>query len=150
MPVLRYFMFVGGALLALLLIVGAWMPSVPPAASSGSATDLSVIRIHSDHKWPDRVVFDTTHPTIVPAPTVVAQAPPPKSENDQQSKGQAREAFAQLRPNPSPDEHRGREPKRKRRSVVKNYAGPPKGYLTPPRFMVAQQRPVFLFGNNIW
>lgn len=154
MPVLRYFMFVGGALLALLLIVSAWMPSAPPAASSGSATDLSVIRIHSDHKWPDRVVFDTTQPTVAPtpAPTVVAQAPsPPKNVNDQQSKGPAREAFAQLRPNPSPDEHRGREPKRKRRAVARNYAGPSRGYVTPPRFMVAQQqRPVFFFGNNVW
>ena len=152
MPVLRYFIFVGGALLALLLIVSAWMPSVPPAVSSGSAADLSVIRIHSDHRWPDRVVFVTTRPTVTPAPpTVVAQAPaPPNSANDQQSKSQAREAFAQLGPNPGPDEHRSREPKRKRRSVAKNYAGPPKNYVVPPRFMVAQQRPVFFFGNNIW
>ncbi len=145
MPVLRYFMFVGGALLALLLIVSAWMPPAPPAASSGSATDLPVIRIHSDHKWPDRVVFDTTRPTVTPAPpTVVAQAPsPPTSANDQQSKGQAREAFAQLRPNPGTDDHRGREPKRKRRSVAKSRPW-------PPRMMVAQQRPFFLFGNNVW
>ena len=151
MPVLRYFMFVGGALLALLLIVSAWMPSVPPAVSSGSATDLSVIRIRSDHKWPDRVVFDTTRPTIAQAPTVVAQAPlPPSSEDNQHLKSPAREAFAELRPNPSPDEHRSREPKRKRRSVAKNYGGQPKGYAMPPRFMVAQQRPVFFFGNNIW
>jgi hypothetical protein len=157
MPVLRYFLFVGGALLALLLIVNAWLPAVPPAPATGSheATDLSVIRIHSDHKWPARVVFDTTRPSVTPtpAPVVVAQAPlPPKSENDQQSKGQMREAFAQLRPNPGPDEHRSREPKRKRKSVAKSYGGPSKGYGVPPRFMVAQQqqRPLFFFGNNVW
>src|SRR6185437_6308473 len=142
MPVLRYFIFVGGALLGLLLIANAWLPAGPPAAapsatSSNSGMDLSVIRIHSDRKWPSRVVFDTTHPTTtpVPPPTVVAQAPlPPKSENDQHSKGQLRAAFAQLRPVPDPNERHSRESKRKRRSVAKSYMG-------QPRFMVAQQRP---------
>ena len=146
MPVVRYFLFVGGALLALLLIANAWLPAEPPAVGSRAAVDRPTIRIHSDRKWPDRVVFDTTRPTITPAlaPVVVAEAPlPPKSESDQQSKGQVRQAFAQLRSNPSPDEHRGREPKRKRRSVAR-------GHPWPSRMMVAQQPPFFLFGNNVW
>ena len=147
MPVLRYFMFVGGALLALLLIANAWLPAVPSAEGTLPTIDHSTIRIHSDHKWPERVVFDTTRPTITPAPapTIVAEAPSlPKSENDQHSKGQTREAFAELHPNPSPDEHRNREQKRKRKSVAKSHAW-------PQRMMVAQQqRPFFLFGNNVW
>jgi hypothetical protein len=154
MPVLRYFMFVGGALLALLLIANVWLPAVPSTEDSHPAIDRSVIRIHSDHKWPERVVFDTTRPTItpapasVPAPAVVAEVPsPPKSENDEHSKGHVRQAFAQLRPNSSPDEHRDREQKRKRRpmAVAKSHR------VWPQRMMVAQQPPFFLFGgNSVW
>jgi hypothetical protein len=154
MPLMRYFTFVGGALLALLLIANACLPSLPVAGGSQSTVDRSVIRIHSDTKWPERVVFDTSRPTITPSPApvaAVAEAPPPqKTAVAQLSKGQAREAYAQLRPNPN--ELRNPEPKRKRKSVAKNYVG-------PPRMLVAQQRPgIFFggfgnfgnFGNNVW
>ena len=144
MPLMRYFVFVGGALLALLLIANACLPALPVAASSRSTVDLSVIRIHSDTKWPERVVFDTTRPTIVPAPTVsvMAEAPSPrKSTVAEPAKGQVREAYAQLRA--SPNELRNPEPKRKRKSVAKNS-------VAPPTILVAQQPRVGLFGNNIW
>lgn len=147
MPLIRYFVFVGGGLLTLLLVISACLPALPKAPqNSQPTTDLSVIRIHSDHKWPERVVFDTSHPTITPAPapaTVVAEAPAsPKSAAAEPAKSQTREAFAQMRPNPN--ELRNHEPRRKRRSVAKNYFG-------SPRIVVAQQqRPVFFFGNNVW
>src|SRR5271168_4324149 len=120
MPLMRYFMYVGGALLALLFIADACLPPLPVAKASRSATDLSVIRIHSDTKWPERVVFDTTRPTIMPAPAAVAavmEAPQrQKTAVAQPSKGQVREAYAQLRTNPN--EPRNPEPKRKRKSVA--------------------------------
>ncbi|SRR5579871_2917982 len=146
MPLMRYFLFVGGALLALMLVANVAFPTAPVAKTSQQAADLSVIRIHSDQKWPDRVVFDTTRPTITPAPasaTVVAAAPPPPKSvaAAQPEKGHVREAYAQMRPNPN--EARNVEPKRKRKSVAKNYLG-------PPRMVVAQQRPAFFFGNNVW
>jgi hypothetical protein len=147
MPLRRYFTFVGGALLALLLIANAFLPALPVAGGSQSTVDRSIIRIHSDTKWPERVVFDTSRPTITPspAPAAVAEAPSPqKTAAAQPSKGQVREAYAQLRPNPN--ELRNPEPKRKRKSVAKNYVG-------PPRMLVAQQRPVVFFGNfgnNVW
>jgi len=141
MPLMRYFIFVGGALLALLLIAGAFLPALPVAEGSRSTADLSVIRIHSDNKWPERVVFDTTRSTITPVPApaaVMAEAPLTQKNADVVPQERVREAFAQVTPNP------GRlEPKRKRKSVAKNNAG-------PPRLLVAQQRPVVLFGNNIW
>jgi hypothetical protein len=150
MPLRHYFTFVGGALLALLLIANACLPSLPVAEGSQLTVDRSVIRIHSDTKWPERVVFDTSRPTITPSPApvvAVAEAPSPqKTAAAQPSKGQAREAYAQLRPNPN--ELRNPEPKRKRKSVAKNYG--------PPRMMVAQQRPFGFFGNfgnfgnNVW
>jgi hypothetical protein len=62
----RYFLYVGGALLALLLIVSAMVPQAPVAPSTNTAGDLPAIRINSDRKWPAKVVFDTSAPTIVP------------------------------------------------------------------------------------
>ena len=146
MPLMRYFVVVGGALLTLLVIVSACLPALPKASQNTQpTTDLSVIRIHSDRKWPERIVFDTSRPTITPAPApaaVVAEAPaPPKSAAAEPAKSQTREAFAQMRPNPN--ELRNHEQRRKRRSVAKNYSG-------PPRIVVAQQRPAFFFGNNVW
>jgi hypothetical protein len=145
MPLLRYFGFVGGALLALLFAVSAFMPAMPAVEASKSTTDLSIIRIHSDQKWPERIVFDTTRPTTpVPsnlaAPVVAEVIPPQTSVAALSPKARVREAFAQLRPNPN--EFRNPEPKRKK-SVAKNYVG-------PPTILVAQQPHAGLFGNNIW
>jgi len=79
MPLARYFLFVGGALLALILAVNAYMPS--PVAANPPATEAEnarpVVRIHSAQKLPERIVLDTSIPIIVPAvaaPAVVAQA----------------------------------------------------------------------------
>jgi len=143
MPLMRYFLYVGGALLALLFIADACLPPLPVAKASRSAADLSVIRIHSDTKWPERVVFDTTRPTIAPVrATVVAEAAAPQQKTAAApSKSGVREAFAQL---PAPT-----HPKVKRKAVARNYAGPP-NYAGPQRMLVAQQRPVAFFGNNIW
>ena len=62
MPVLQYFKWVGGFLLAALLVASRCVPA-PLAAASHSDVPLNQkihIRIHTDHKWPERVVFDTT------------------------------------------------------------------------------------------
>ena len=153
MPLMRYFIFVGGALLALLFIADACLPALPMAKAARSDTDLSVIRIHSDTKWPERVVFDTTRPTITPVPApVVAEAVAPQEKiAAASSKGGVREAFAQLPATPS-------HPKLKRKSVARNYAGTNyagtnyagPNYAGPPRMLVAQQRPMGFFGNNVW
>src|ERR1700761_3766909 len=102
MPVLRYFVFVGAALVALLFIVGWELPSSPAVEAANAGTDLSTIRIHSDRKWPERVVFDTSAPTIVPAPARVASVAPvaavPQQVADASTKATARDAFAQATP----------------------------------------------------
>lgn len=76
MPFVRYFACVGGVLLALLFIVDWWLPpsGYDPA---GSAKDHSAIQIHSTHRWPKAVVFDTSQPTFVPPPTTVTALQPP-------------------------------------------------------------------------
>ena len=77
MPLMRYFTFVGGVLLALLFILDAYLPKLP--VLHRAPDNLPVIRIHSDRKWPERVVYDTSRPTIVPTSTasseVVIRAP---------------------------------------------------------------------------
>ena len=67
MPVARYFLFVGGVLLALLLAIDAFVPQQAVVASqAGPSIDKTVVRIRSDQKPPERVVYDTSLPTIVP------------------------------------------------------------------------------------
>src|SRR5439155_525156 len=60
----RYFLSVGGVLLGLLFVADAVVPTVPAIGTDRNDTgaDKSVIRIHSDRKWPEPVVFDTSSP----------------------------------------------------------------------------------------
>ncbi len=98
MPLARYFFFVGGVLLALLFIADACLPKLPVADRANA--DLPVIRIHSDRKWPERVVYDTSLPTNIPAQIANTEAsvPAPAAVADVPAKTQVREAFAQLQP----------------------------------------------------
>ena len=66
MPLLQYFGWIGGVLFAALLAAN-WCVSAPIAAAPRSDVPLDQrinIRIHTDHKWPERVVFDTTRSTL--------------------------------------------------------------------------------------
>ena len=105
MPVMRYFLYVGAALLALLFVAGEAFPTLPVtpvAQATNTAADLPMIRIHTDRKWPERVVFDTSAPTIVPTQTQIAKnqagAAAPVTVADASTKVTARDAFAQLVP----------------------------------------------------
>jgi hypothetical protein len=147
MPLLRYFFFVGGALLALLFMIDAYLPKLPAIERPAAATDLSMIRIHSDRKWPERVVFDTTLPTIIPPKTSIAEIriQQPARASDAASKAPMRESFAQLPASSNqlqPADPRKAEPRRKRKSVARAYTGQP--------LLVAQQPRFGLFGNGIW
>ncbi len=77
--------FVSSVLLMLLFLADRYVPG-QIAPSARADIDRSVIRIHSRHKWPEAVVYDTSLPTIVP-PVVAAGVSPEKPP---------REAFAQL------------------------------------------------------
>ncbi len=147
MPVARYFLLVGGVLLALLFLLNEVLPQLPVAervAESGS--NKSVIRINSDRKWPERVVFDTNMPTIVPpiAPVLVAKAeaavPAPAAEAAVSAQARGLQAFAQLKPS----EPRKPEPKpqHKRRIAKTRFA--------PPMVVVAQQPRFGFFANDTW
>ena len=79
MPVARYFLYIGGVLLALLFAIDFFVPQEAALAShSAPGIDKSTVRIHSTQKLPERVVYDTSLPTIVPpaAKIQVASAAP--------------------------------------------------------------------------
>jgi hypothetical protein len=67
-PIARYFIFVGGTLAALLFIPGWCLPE-PPAmfADRAPVFDRAIIRIKSAHKWPEKIILDTSQRTIVSA-----------------------------------------------------------------------------------
>jgi hypothetical protein len=93
-------MFVGCTLVALLFIAGWYLPTPPTMfAGQSAAIDRAVIRIKSAHKWPEKIVLDTSQPAI--APPAVEEPPatqsvrlPPDETADQSNL----EALAQLKP----------------------------------------------------
>jgi hypothetical protein len=63
MPLFQYFGWVGSFLLAALL-AASWCFPAPVAPQSDVPLDQKIsIRIHTDHRWPERVVLDTTGTT---------------------------------------------------------------------------------------
>jgi hypothetical protein len=144
MPVARYFMYVGGALLALLLLINAYVPSQAIVANHAAPSiDRNVVRIHSDQKLPERVVYDTSLPTIVPpaSKVQVAAAPRPPVAVDVTAQARVRNTFAQFVPadvkKPEPQAQR-------KRKVARTHANPP--------IRLAQQSHFGFFGgpSSIW
>jgi hypothetical protein len=77
MPLRRYFVFVGGLLLGLLFLIDWYAPQTTAQSADPAPLDRSTIRVHSAHRWPSAVVFDTTQPVIAPPlQPVLAEAMP--------------------------------------------------------------------------
>ena len=152
MPVARYFLLVGGVLLALLLAVDALFPQHAVVASRGaSSVDKTVVRIRSDQKLPERVVYDTNLPTIVPPSTVTAQVTPPAvapASADPTAQARVRDTFAQF----VPAEAKKPEPQAQRkRKVAKSRPAPPMQIAQQPQMRVAQQSHFGgFFGGSNW
>jgi hypothetical protein len=69
-PIARYFMVVGSALVVLLLIAGRSLPEPAPSfPDRPEIIDRAIIRIRSERKWPEKVVLDTSQLTI-PTPSI--------------------------------------------------------------------------------
>lgn len=163
MPLLRYFLYVGGALLTLLLVANVVLPQESLPATLTSGTDLPTIRIHSERKLPEKVVFDTSVPVGVTVPIAktsvaampVAAAPVavPPAIAEMSAKARVREAFAQL-----PDAEEATGPKISQTGLVTlpepkmvSKVPVPKHKIAKPRaatpLMVAQQPH---FGRDTW
>ena len=76
MPFVRYIAFVGSLLVAILFFADWYLTRAPTQSVTSLEADKPIIRIKSDRKWPERIVFDTSAPTIVPQNSpVIADAP---------------------------------------------------------------------------
>ena len=146
MPIARYFLYVGGVLLALLFGVDAFAPKEPVASSIAAVAAPEAnptLRIRSDRKWPERVVYDTSLPTIVPPKVeMVAAAVVPEPVAEMPPKARVRESFAQFRP---ADERKPEAKPLPKRKIAKVRTAP---QSQPMR--VAQQPNFGFFANNIW
>jgi hypothetical protein len=139
-----------------LFVAGLYLPK-SPAMEQTADIDRQVIRIHSDRKWPERIVFDTSRPTTAPAPEAmaasVAPAPTPATPtadaDAEKTKAGVRESFAQLSAPPKSRHARAaelRQPEAKaqrQRRIVRRRIG-------PPPVMLAQQPQFGFFGNSWW
>jgi hypothetical protein len=140
MPLARYCLFVGGILLALLFISDAYLPKLPVADRSNTVS--YIIRIHSDsdRKWPERIVYDTSLPTIIPAQIATTEASAAAPVTIAPAKAREQEAFAQLRPSDAnqlqSSDSKKREPKLQRqRKITKRHAPAPVRLVArQPRF----------------
>ncbi len=82
MPLVRYFLYAGSALLALLFLVDWYSPATPAAAAGNdqveqTSLDKEILRIQSAQRWPQKVVFDTNLPAIVPLQPLATTVAPP-------------------------------------------------------------------------
>jgi hypothetical protein len=146
MPLARYFLWVGGVLLTLLFVASAWLPK-PPAVVE-TAAYLPPIRIHSDRKWPERIVFDTDAPRIEMAqaaePVVDPPAPPPPAGVIPPD---LRDALAQLQPQEAGQLQRHDPPSRvskpaPRRRIARTRIAPVQ--------LVERRSPFGGFGPTLW
>jgi hypothetical protein len=162
MPIFRYFMFVGGALLALLFAANYVLPASPVAQAVVTASnEQPLIRIRSDRHLPERVVLDTSQPTIaapaVEIAAVVAPKPPVEGVSpalaEMSAKTRVRETFAQFTPAGKADtrgagktDPKLQAPAHPRRKVARAHPAPQQGR---PMMVMAQQ-PHFGFFNSTW
>ena len=160
MPVARYFLFVGGVLLALLFALDAFAPQqVAVASNSASSIDKTVVRIRSDQKPPERVVYDMSLPTIVP-PAAKSQVAAAAPFADISAQARVRDTFAQFVPAEAKKLVNQAEPKQaeptkqaetqapRKRKVVRVAKTRP----TQPMRFAQQQQPQQHFGffGNTW
>jgi len=148
MPLARYFGVVGGVLLTLLFFLNAFLPKLPEATEV-RAVDKSVIRIHSDRKWPERIVFDTSQPTLIPpqaAKSLEANVPTQARVADMAGKARGRDSLAELQPTDQAQAQLS-QPKKLENKVVRKRRI---ARRAPPGILIAQQPQFGFFGNSIW
>jgi hypothetical protein len=142
----RYFFWVGGALLALLIIADSFLPKLPVVERAD--TPLPGIHIRSDQKWPERIVYDTSHP-IIPARPESAEADARTMTAAADISTKSREAFAQLQRSDANQLQQSSDQK-KREAKLQHQRKIAKRKAAPPTRLVARQPQFGWFGTGIW
>jgi len=145
MPLARYFLYVGGVLLVLLLIADVCLPGLP--LSEEAAVSSPVIRIHSDQKWPERIVFDTSTPIVVPT-RISEPAIPASATRVSDLSANVRSALAYLKPSaakqPDMPDLKKHDPRKQRpRKISRPRA-------LPQAFQIARHPQFGSFGFFTW
>lgn len=133
MPLMRYFVFVSGVLLALLFIADACLPKLPTAEKTAALPP--VVRIYSDQKWPERIVYDTSVTVVRSAPAANSEAAGSAPPTIAVASLKLRDALAEL-PQPA-------NPKKPQHKFVKKHAAKPVRLAT-------RRSPFGWFGPTIW
>jgi hypothetical protein len=147
MPVARYILFVGALLLALLFALDAFAPpQMTVAGNAAPSVDKTVVRIRSDQKLPERVVYDTNLPTIVPATATTRIAAAPAAPTaDVNAQAQVRDTFARFVPAEAKKLEKQPEPQAPRKRKIAK--------IRPAQPMRVAQQQHFgfgFFGSNAW
>ena len=143
MPLARYFLWGGAVLLALLLIADLSLPELPVARSADAR--LPAIHIQSVEKLPDRVVYDTSIATIIPAPLANREANIPAAATVADISA-ARQAFAQSQPSDAKQPQRSDPRKRDTRQRHHRFAT----RRAAPSALLAARQPCGWFGTGYW
>ncbi|MGY8706907.1 hypothetical protein RAD16_14305 [Bradyrhizobium sp. 18BD] len=150
MPLLAYFWKVGAVLLALLFIAGLCLPKAPVTEKTDA--DRPAIRIHSDRKWPERVVLDTSTRVVVAAAPAVstaqAAAPPDRAEPPviRAETPAVANALAMARPEaPSREIVDHKRPRKSQHVAVRS-----KRHAPPQMLLAAPQGQFAWFGYRYW
>jgi hypothetical protein len=104
MPLLQYFRWVGSFLFAALFAAN-WCCFAPIARAPLSDVPLDQkvhIRIHTDHKWPERVVLDTTRSTLVQDAKAGGETDVRGNENPVLTERHRFDVFAEMTPPAKP------------------------------------------------
>jgi hypothetical protein len=115
MPLIRYFVFTGGALLALLYLADYYLAG-PVSAAAESGPDLSIARIHSAQTWPEKIVFDTNVRQIPLTKTAASSSDavaPAAPESARQAFAMAAQPAAELSKAAEPRQHKAAAPNKR-------------------------------------
>ncbi|HET7888053.1 MAG TPA: hypothetical protein VFL62_17655 [Bradyrhizobium sp.] len=109
-----------------------------------------VIRISSERKWPERIVFDTS----APMPRVTATASPvqvnPAQETAAVIPDRAREALAQLQIPDAPQMQMDRPKKQEEKQEARRWQKFAKKHVARPPLRIARHSQYAWFGGRMW
>ena len=120
MPLGRYLLVVSSLLLVLLFVADWYLPSPSPMTSYGAPMDEAILHIRSEHKWPQRLQFDTTAPAMLPTSSPIGAAMPaedPKLNTLAEARPPETQVIAKPRPHVA-TRHRNRAPAETTRFAV--------------------------------